>query len=75
MEFATLLTKSPSLFYERKKGKTSMKYMGVYATCSPGYATCSPDMYGEPCGPEYGADCMPECDPSDGSDDCDPYYP
>ena len=28
-----------------------------------------------PCGPDYGTDCMPECDPADGSDDCDPYYP
>lgn len=34
---------------------------------------CSPEM--QLCGPDYGTNCMPECDPSDGSDDCDPYYP
>ena len=26
------------------------------------------------CGPDYGVDCMPECDPASGADDCDPYY-
>lgn len=37
------------------------------------YDACRPEV--AMCGPDYGTDCMPECDPSDGSDDCDPYYP
>lgn len=67
MQYATLLTKHSAVFMRDKEGK-------FFSACQP-YNECSPDMYGKPCGPEYGVGCMPECDPSDGSDDCDPYYP
>lgn len=46
--------------------------------CTPNNG-CRPDTPCKPeyalCGPDYGVDCMPDCDPDDGSDDCDPYYP
>lgn len=31
---------------------------------------CRPEV--AMCGPDYGVDCMPECDPAEGADD--PYY-
>ncbi len=35
---------------------------GLNASCSPN--ECSP-VETTPCGPDYGSDCMPDCDPSD----------
>lgn len=31
------------------------------------YDTCSPET--DMCGPDYGSNCMPDCDPEEGADD------
>lgn len=62
---------------KRKKEVLRMAFAKLLTTKAffqkDSFAACRPEV--ALCGPDYGTDCMPECDPSDGSDDCDPYYP
>ena len=40
--------------------------------CGPEFGEangCEPETEAQMCGPDYGEDCMPDCGPSDGSDD------
>ncbi|SHI88773.1 hypothetical protein [Lutispora thermophila] len=53
-----------------KEVKTYEQITMCFPDCDPVFVGCSPveqmqECDPTPCGPDYGSDCMPDCDPSD----------